>query len=252
MCCSSLLKLLVLCCIISFSLSDTICSEGILSYCSVCNRTAYGYSAGCLVTDPQSGNLNFCSKPIRGYTCSRITLSTTQNATCLTPNSCGSFNSLLNATASKPVYTWDLTTKSPFLVDIKCAYGYERSDGMGFTGTTQCLDNGTFSPTPFTCVPVQCGKYCRYCNGLITDIYCPASNQDCCCTEPDTSQYGRYISTGLTVDLPLKLLSFPQSVQITCDPGYGFVPGSGYSSPQCIPRDDCVWVPTPDGIRLCI
>ena len=222
------------------------CSSGIISYVSVCNRTAFGYSAGCLVTDPQATNIKSCSKPSRGFVCSVFSLSPTQNATCLVPNSCGSFNLLLNATASKPVYTWDFTTTYPFIVNIQCEYGFERSDGLGFSGSTECQDNGIFKPMDFTCIPVQCGKYCRYCNGKTTDNYCP-SNQPCCCTTADISLYGRYLWPGVIVDKPLKKFSFPGSVSITCESGYGIVPGSGSASPRCLPRDDCLWQPTPDG-----
>jgi hypothetical protein len=228
--------------------SDFKCTAGLISYVSVCNRTTYGYSAGCLEIDPQSANLKTCLKPLRGFTCTAFSLSETQNATCLTPNICGSFNSLKNASASKPYYAWDLTTKYPLLVEVKCEHGYERSDGMGFSGATECLDNGTFMSASFTCVPVMCGKYCRYCNGKITDIYCP-QNQPCCCTEADTSQFGRYISVGLALDRPLSKFSFPGSTRITCTGGYDVIPGSGSSSPRCIPRDDCVWEFTPEGRR---
>jgi len=178
--------------------------------------------------------------------CTAFSLSPTQNATCLTPNICGSFNKLKNATASKPYYAWDLTTQYPLLVEIKCEYGYERSDGMGFSGTTECLDNGTFKVTSFSCVPVQCGKYCRYCNGKNIDGYCP-QNQPCCCTEADTSEFGRYTSVGLVLDRPLSRFFFPGKTRISCTAGYDFVPGSGSFSPQCIPRDDCVWEPAQEG-----
>jgi hypothetical protein len=67
-------------------------------------------------------------------------------------------------------------------ITVMCDYGYERSDGLGFSAEAQCGSNDTYSelqPRGFECIPVSCGKYCRFCGGNTKDAY-----GGCCLAPP--------------------------------------------------------------------
>ena len=113
-----------------------------------------------------------CNSTVKVYRCHTIPQF---NVTCLTPVRCGELsmpsNSIMceksdSAAACRAVNNpMALQT-----VEILCKEGYEYVDssgiGKGFKAEVTCLEDGNYSslaPAGFSCQPVSCGIYCRYC-----------------------------------------------------------------------------------------
>lgn len=163
------------------------CSNGTLSLTRVCNATWRPYPTGC----PSDEEQYSCRSPARGSRCSVISQ---YNVTCLTPIRCRELQ-LPNNSALAVLNPTVLQT-----VKIKCNEGYEYIDsegsGKGLEGEVDCLESGNFSsirPAGFSCQPVDCGFYCRYCSDMSTAVELQVGTSDwkfkdrfgeCCKTDP--------------------------------------------------------------------
>ena len=243
----------------------THCRNGTLSMTAVCNTTWLAYPTGCL-SDEVSHS---CVGPVRGKRCRELP---DVNMTCLSPILCGALevppNSALEVSKVEALQT----------VKVVCNAGYEYNSRLGgdkvsrgFSGEVYCLESGNYSeiqPTDFSCEPVECGIFCRYCadeasTRALTSEYKGVSFDEwgyqdrfgpCCLARSDPSfdfqQANRLasrlgaLSTMLAPGSPSAAV-FPDSLQLECtSASLGNVPGSGYIGPSCIPRPGCVFNPT--------
>ena len=242
------------------------CRNGTLSMTAVCNTTWLSYPTGCQSDEAA----HHCAGPTRGLRCREIP---SVNMTCLTPIRCGALdvppNSALAVSTPQALET----------VAVVCNPGYEYFSTVhrmskGFSGEVDCLETGNYSdirPIDFSCQPVDCGIFCRSCadeestvrlsttgsstyQGVGFDEWEYQDRFGPCCmarSNPDDDflQAERLetrlgaLKIKLAAGSPTQVL-FPDSVHLEClSAAYGNVPGSGYASPRCIPRPECVFNP---------
>ena len=234
----------------------THCVNGTLSHTAVCNTTFRSYPAGC----PSAVEQRQCASPERGSVCRKVP---GVNMTCLTPFQCTSLELPDNAA---------LAVRNPMAlttVDIVCDEGYEYYDqnrvSRGFRGEVDCQETGNFSdirPSMFSCEPIYCGLFCRYCSDLET-IQPNPSNEDwgwkdrfgaCCLERSDPSK--DFVNRPKIIDrlgqMNVKLSAgslynfrYGERVHVECTDTdtsvLGQVPASGIASPRCIPRPGCTY-----------
>jgi hypothetical protein len=227
--------------------------NGTISLNRQCNTTVFHYPSGC----PSEETQLECTEPEQGRTCSELPQF---NATCLSKITCSSFDFPPNSHRNND--EWPVFGEA---LEIACDTGYERADTQGFQTKAYCTDRGNFTEMDardFECVPVICGRYCRYCLGTYTQVttdpkvvlqYEDEFGERCCLTRPnplfDNSADGRNtpnVANGQVLQ-PWSV-RLGEKVKIECDDGYDAVPSWGFLEPECVPRTDCTWVEPPNTV----